>query len=139
AVDVPPSHGVGGGRRGRDRPRGEPAPARAPRAARVGARAARYRLELLLVPARHGRQLRRVLQRPRRDRGRGAVEGARDERRGWPGRVGAARAGNVPDARGPLRMTQQERREFVRTHRTAIFGYGRRQDGPWMTVVYYVM
>jgi PPOX class probable F420-dependent enzyme len=36
-------------------------------------------------------------------------------------------------------MNQQERREFVRTHRTAIFGYGRKQDGPSMTVVYYVM
>ena len=36
-------------------------------------------------------------------------------------------------------MTQHERREFVRTHRTAIFGYGRRHDGPSMTVIYYVM
>ena len=36
-------------------------------------------------------------------------------------------------------MTRDERREFVRTHRTAIFGYGRKHDGPSMTVVYYVM
>ncbi len=36
-------------------------------------------------------------------------------------------------------MTQHERREFVRTHRTAVFGYGRRHDGPSMTVIYYVM
>src|SRR3989449_9005384 len=36
-------------------------------------------------------------------------------------------------------MTQHERREFVRVHRTAIFGYGRRHDGPSMTVIYYVM
>lgn len=36
-------------------------------------------------------------------------------------------------------MDQAERREFVRTHRTAIFGYGRQHDGPSMTVVYYVM
>ena len=35
-------------------------------------------------------------------------------------------------------MTQQERQEFVRAHRTAIFGYGRKQHGPSMTVVYYV-
>ena len=36
-------------------------------------------------------------------------------------------------------MNREERREFVASHRTAIFGYGRRQDGPAMTVVYYVM
>jgi PPOX class probable F420-dependent enzyme len=33
----------------------------------------------------------------------------------------------------------QERRDFVRAHRTAIFGYGRREHGPAMTAVYYVM
>jgi len=32
-----------------------------------------------------------------------------------------------------------ERREFVRGHRVAVFGYNRRQHGPAMTVVYYVM
>lgn len=31
------------------------------------------------------------------------------------------------------------RREFVAEHRTAVFGYSRRQDGPSMSVVYYVM
>jgi nitroimidazol reductase NimA-like FMN-containing flavoprotein (pyridoxamine 5'-phosphate oxidase superfamily) len=36
-------------------------------------------------------------------------------------------------------MNREERREFVARHRTAIFGYGRRQDGPAMTVVYYVL
>jgi PPOX class probable F420-dependent enzyme len=36
-------------------------------------------------------------------------------------------------------MTPAERREFVRTHRTAIFGYGRQEHGPSMSVVYYVM
>ena len=36
-------------------------------------------------------------------------------------------------------MDQQERREFVRRHRTCVFGYNRGQDGPAMTVVYYVM
>jgi len=36
-------------------------------------------------------------------------------------------------------MNPQARREFVRTHRTAIFGYARRHDGPSLTVVYYVM
>jgi PPOX class probable F420-dependent enzyme len=35
-------------------------------------------------------------------------------------------------------MLPSERREFVRTHRTCIFGYGRRADGPAMSVVYYV-
>jgi len=36
-------------------------------------------------------------------------------------------------------MNAQERREFVRSHRTALFGYNRRDHGPAMTVVYYVM
>ena len=36
-------------------------------------------------------------------------------------------------------MNREERRGFVEDHRTAIFGYNRRQDGPAMTVVYYVI
>ena len=36
-------------------------------------------------------------------------------------------------------MNREERRGFVARHRTAIFGYSRRQDGPAMTVVYYVV
>jgi PPOX class probable F420-dependent enzyme len=36
-------------------------------------------------------------------------------------------------------MTPYQRREFVRGHRTAIFGYNRKQHGPAMTIVYYVM
>jgi nitroimidazol reductase NimA-like FMN-containing flavoprotein (pyridoxamine 5'-phosphate oxidase superfamily) len=32
-----------------------------------------------------------------------------------------------------------ERREFVRKHRTCVFGYNRQNDGPAMTVVYYVL
>ena len=35
-------------------------------------------------------------------------------------------------------MNREERRAFVASHRTAIFGYRRRQDGPAMSVVYYV-
>ena len=35
-------------------------------------------------------------------------------------------------------MLPSERRSFVRTHRTCVFGYGRRSDGPAMSVVYYV-
>src|ERR1700744_2248882 len=35
-------------------------------------------------------------------------------------------------------MRPSERREFVRTHRTCVFGYRRRNDGPAMSVVYYV-
>ena len=35
-------------------------------------------------------------------------------------------------------MLPSERRLFVRTHRTCIFRYGRRLDGPAMSVVYYV-
>ncbi len=36
-------------------------------------------------------------------------------------------------------MTPEERRGFVREHRTAVFGYGRVADGPAMSIVYYVM
>jgi PPOX class probable F420-dependent enzyme len=36
-------------------------------------------------------------------------------------------------------MNAEERRKFVETHRTAIFGYNRSNDGPSMSVVYYVM
>ncbi len=35
-------------------------------------------------------------------------------------------------------MSPSERREFVRTHRTCIYGYTRRADGPSMSVVYYI-
>jgi hypothetical protein len=35
-------------------------------------------------------------------------------------------------------MLPSERRLFVRTHRTCVFGYGRRSDGPAMSVVYYI-
>ena len=35
-------------------------------------------------------------------------------------------------------MLPSERREFVRTHRTCVFGTPRREDGPAMSVVYYV-
>lgn len=36
-------------------------------------------------------------------------------------------------------MNPDERRAFVREHRTAVFGYGRQADGPAMSIVYYVM
>jgi PPOX class probable F420-dependent enzyme len=35
-------------------------------------------------------------------------------------------------------MLPSERRQFVHTHRTCVFGYPRRNDGPAMSVVYYV-
>lgn len=35
-------------------------------------------------------------------------------------------------------MRPSERREFVRTHRTCVFGTTRRADGPAMSVVYYI-
>jgi hypothetical protein len=35
-------------------------------------------------------------------------------------------------------MLPSERREFVRSHRTCVFGYGRRNDGPAMSIVYYI-
>jgi PPOX class probable F420-dependent enzyme len=36
-------------------------------------------------------------------------------------------------------MNQQERRQFVYDHRTCVFGYGRKDHGPAMTIVYYVL
>lgn len=36
-------------------------------------------------------------------------------------------------------MNREERREFVKRHRTAVFGYGRKNDGPAQSIVYYVM
>ncbi|MFT5488319.1 MAG: nitroimidazol reductase NimA-like FMN-containing flavoprotein [Paracoccaceae bacterium] len=36
-------------------------------------------------------------------------------------------------------MNGAERREFVRTHRTCVFGYPRKAHGPSMSCVYYVM
>jgi hypothetical protein len=50
----------------------------------------------------------------------------------------------VPLSRDPFQaptdrdMLPSERRLFVRTHRTCVFGYGRQGDGPAMSVVYYV-
>jgi PPOX class probable F420-dependent enzyme len=35
-------------------------------------------------------------------------------------------------------MLPSERRAFVRTHRTCVFGYSRLHDGPAMSVVYYI-
>jgi len=35
-------------------------------------------------------------------------------------------------------MLPSERREFVRTHRTCVFGYARQSDGPAMSIVYYI-
>src|SRR2546421_744006 len=35
-------------------------------------------------------------------------------------------------------MLPSERRDFVRTHRTCVFGTTRRDDGPAMSIVYYV-
>jgi hypothetical protein len=36
-------------------------------------------------------------------------------------------------------LTGAQRRQFVRDHRTAIFAYGRKSDGPAMTALYYLM
>ena len=36
-------------------------------------------------------------------------------------------------------MNGEERRAFVRDHRTAVFGYARKADGPSMSCCYYVM
>lgn len=44
-----------------------------------------------------------------------------------------------PQVRQTVTMTAAERREFVRTHRTCIYGYERRHGPPSMSVVYYTM
>ena len=36
-------------------------------------------------------------------------------------------------------MDREQRRQFVRDHRTCVFGYARKEFGPAMTIVYYVM
>ncbi|HJU11462.1 MAG TPA: pyridoxamine 5'-phosphate oxidase family protein [Candidatus Binataceae bacterium] len=36
-------------------------------------------------------------------------------------------------------MDREERKGFVRSHRTCVFGYNRRNDGPSMSIVYYLM
>jgi PPOX class probable F420-dependent enzyme len=36
-------------------------------------------------------------------------------------------------------VDQEQRRQFVRDHRICVFGYNRREHGPAMTVVYYLM
>ena len=36
-------------------------------------------------------------------------------------------------------MNQEERRQFVKEHRTCVFGYERKQGPPSMSIVYYVM
>jgi PPOX class probable F420-dependent enzyme len=36
-------------------------------------------------------------------------------------------------------MNPEERKQFVREHRTAILGYPRKHDGPAMSIVYYVL
>jgi PPOX class probable F420-dependent enzyme len=35
-------------------------------------------------------------------------------------------------------VDREERKQFVRDHRLCVFGYGRKEHGPAMTVVYYV-
>jgi PPOX class probable F420-dependent enzyme len=53
-------------------------------------------------------------------------------------RPGSEVAGAAADAKERV-VNQEERRQFVRDHRTCIFGYARQAHGPAMTVVYYVM
>jgi PPOX class probable F420-dependent enzyme len=36
-------------------------------------------------------------------------------------------------------MDREERKKFVRSHRTAVYGFARRDHGPAMSVVYYVL
>jgi PPOX class probable F420-dependent enzyme len=36
-------------------------------------------------------------------------------------------------------MTNAERKEFISAHRTCVFGYNRKNDGPSMSIVYYMM
>jgi pyridoxamine 5'-phosphate oxidase-like protein len=68
-----------------------------------------------------------------------------------PGGHGRARPGYATSELSPLKevagvttlqegqLTGAQRRQFVRDHRTAIFAYGRNNDGPAMSALYYVM
>jgi PPOX class probable F420-dependent enzyme len=44
----------------------------------------------------------------------------------------------TPPAR-VLKVDREQRRQFVRDHRTCVFGYARQDHGPAMSVVYYMM
>ena len=100
-----------------------------PGAPRLGPRPPRHRLELLLVPARPGRQLRRVLERPRRDRRRRGLEGRGVGAARTRSRRGARRCRRrVPRARrrdGARARARRERRTSGRDGvDVAIVGYG---------------
>src|SRR3984957_2349305 len=57
---------------------------------------------------------------------------------------GGASVGLLPMSKEPFQaptdrdMLPSERRSFVRTHRTCVFGYGRLSAGPGMSVVDYI-
>src|SRR5690349_11523780 len=53
--------------------------------------------------------------------------------------VGCESVASAPDAPPTDDAERERRRAFVAEHRTAVFGYPRRDDGPSMSVVYYVM
>src|SRR5215831_6631034 len=36
-------------------------------------------------------------------------------------------------------MDREERKAFVRAHRTCVYGYNRNHDGPSMSIIYYMM
>ena len=82
-------------------------------APRLGPRPPRHRLELLLVPARPGGQLRRVLERPRRDRRRRGLEGGGVDERAPARGVGAAGAEELSRTRRHRRA--RARRGVTRT------------------------
>jgi nitroimidazol reductase NimA-like FMN-containing flavoprotein (pyridoxamine 5'-phosphate oxidase superfamily) len=44
-----------------------------------------------------------------------------------------------PATLGRRIVESEERKQFVRSHRTCIFGYNRKNDGPSMSVTYYMM
>jgi nitroimidazol reductase NimA-like FMN-containing flavoprotein (pyridoxamine 5'-phosphate oxidase superfamily) len=43
------------------------------------------------------------------------------------------------DRQEEILMDREQRKAFVRAHRTCVFGYNRRHDGPSMSIVYYIM
>src|SRR5207253_9703158 len=61
---------------------------------------------------------------------------AREARRQRSDRRGAER-GVDPVNKEKSRTTPEERREYVRTTRTAVFGHDRKDDGPAMSLVHY--
>ena len=71
---------------------------------------------------------------------RGTLDSVRAAMDAAPRRARQAETRSLRAAGAPrgVPMNRDERREFVRKHRTAVLGYARKSDGPAQSIVYYV-